>query len=470
MDNSTLDRNRSKPLYVQIYDYFKTEIQRGNLREGEKLPSIREHARELSVSKITVEKAYDQLYSEGYIESAQRSRYTVAASGAFETYPENPISQVNIPEREYKKFPYDFSSGEMDPQGFDFLLWKRYLGKAVGEPHRLMHYGDVQGEKELRAEVARYIHRSRGVQADAGQIIIGPSVQSLLGILCSLLKPDHDRIAFEDPGFKNGWQVFADHNFRIEPIRMKSDGIQVNDLLSSGVRMVYLSPSHQFPTGLIMPVGKRNQLLSWASEVDGLVIEDDYDSEFRYYGSPIPAMKGLDGAERVIYLGSFSKIMPPSLRIAYMLLPQRLLQAFHQQSTLYNQTASTVEQLALASFMADGNLEKQIRRLRKQYQKKRQSLLSELQEQFCETVSIQDTGSGLFIVLDLQTPLSVQELKERAEAAGCRVAFMQAYTLNPHLPISASKQLILYFSSLPAEEIKQAVFLLKKAWSVRNEG
>ncbi len=478
-----VDSSKQRPMYMQIYDYFKREIESGKMCFAEKLPSIRGLAKELSISKITVEKAYDQLLSEGYIENADRSRYTVAHLEQMEIplrtdfTPQVMLGNAsgNVNGRAIRHangleaasdisgVRYDFSSGEMDPGGFDFSLWKRYLGKALTEAERLMRYGHAQGEYELRVQIARYIRQSRGVAATAEQIVIGPGVQSLLATLCSILKKDYRSIAFEDPGFKNGRRVFADHDYKIVPISMQQDGIDIDALAQSAAKLVYVSPSHQFPTGMIMPIGKRNRLLSWVNAVDGLIIEDDYDSEFRYYGRPIPALKGLDMAERVIYLGSFSKFMPPSIRISYVVLPMELMERFHQGAGLYNQAASTTEQLALWRFMEDGHMERQIRRLRKRYQEKRQQFVAAIRKNFGNSAGIQDVGSGLFVIVDITTDKDVDELKQRARASGCRVSFMEEYSIGETSKLP-TKRLPLYFSSIPQAEIETAVSLLRQAW------
>ncbi len=468
MNLITLNSKKITPLYIQLYHYFKTEIESNRLRQFEKLPSIRGLSKSLSISKITVEKAYQQLASEGYIENSDRSRYTV-----------NPLEDVigkttpSIVEATgnqttaiiyNNKVRYDFSSGEMDIEGFDFSLWKRYISKVFLQKERLVGYGSSKGEEELRSEIAKYVHKSRGVSTDKSQIIISAGVQNLLSILCSILKLSHNSIAFEEPGFKNGRRIFADHAFAIKPIKMQTDGINMEALADSGENLVYVSPSHQFPTGYIMPIGRRNQLLNWAQTRNGTIIEDDYDSEFRYYGRPIPALKGLDTSENVVYLGSFSKIMPPSIRISYMILPEKLLESYHQKASLYNQAASTLEQLALAQFMSDGHLERQIRRLRKLYYDKRQLFFTAIRNILGDHVVINENESGLHTLLTIKSELPARELVKRAQQLGCRVAPIEDY----YWEVAPQKlpQIILYFSKIPATEITSAITLLKEAWFI----
>lgn len=457
-----LDHASAEPLYMQLYRHFREEIEQQNLKEGEKMPSIRWLADSLSVSKITVEKAYQQLLCEGYIQSGNRTRYSVgrfvdsawpppappAAAAA-------PASNAGTPVR------YDLASGEMDMEGFDFDLWKRYINKAFADPDRLMRYGDLQGEPELRRQIVAYI-RSRGVNCRHDQVIVAPGVQSLLNILASLLKGEHAGIAFEEPGFKIGRRVWEDREFRIIPVRLRREGIDTDELAASGARLVYVTPSHQFPTGYIMPIGERVRLLNWARQTGATIIEDDYDSEFRYFGRPLPALTGLDTEGAVIYMGSFSKVIPPSIRISYMVLPDRLLERYKKRASLYNQATSAIEQLALARYMADGHLERQIRRLRKLYNEKHALFRDSLRAVFGKRVEINETESGLHMVLTVKSKLTPKELYDRALANGCRIALLQDYYLG-EAPVTPS-QIILYFSKIPAGEIDAAIRLLKEAW------
>lgn len=235
---------------------------------------------------------------------------------------------------------------------------------------------------------------------------------------------------------------------------------------SSGERLVYVSPSHQFPTGYIMPIGRRNQLLHWAETQDGTIIEDDYDSEFRYYGRPIPALKGLDSRGNVVYLGSFSKVIPPSIRISYMVLPDKFLKIYEKKSSLYNQAASTIEQLALAEFMSDGHLERQIRRLRKLYYEKSRIFFDAVKTILGDNVEITENESGLHTLLTVKSPLSAKELQERALTQGCRIAPVEDYYWE--VPSEKLPQVILYFSKIPAGENEGGHYKLKKPHGLPN--
>ncbi|WP_371363993.1 HTH-type transcriptional regulatory protein GabR [Sporomusa rhizae] len=457
-----LDHASKEPLYMQLYRHFRTEIEQNNLKEDNKIPSIRGLADSLSISKITVEKAYQQLLCEGYIKNGNRTRYAV--NRFVESSWPDPVPAVALPaESSTVEVPlrYDLASGEMDMEGFDFVLWKRYINKAFMDQNRLMRYGDLQGEAELRRQIVGYI-RSRGVNCHHKQVIVGPGVQSLLNMLASILKPCHDGIAFEEPGFKIGRRIWEDRGFRIIPVGLRREGIDTDELAGSGARLVYVTPSHQFPTGYIMPIGERIRLLNWAGQTGATIIEDDYDSEFRYFGRPLPALKGLDTEGAVIYMGSFSKVIPPSIRISYMVLPDRLLEIYQKRASLYNQATSTIEQVALARYMADGHLERQIRRLRKLYNEKHALFLDNIRTMLGQRVEINETESGLHMVLTVKSNLTPNELYDRALLKGCRIALLQDYYLG-EAPVTPS-QIILYFSKIPAAEMPAAIRLLKEAW------
>lgn len=460
----SLDPAAAIPLYIQLYQQLKAAIEQIRLPAGARLPSIRKLAITLGISKTTVEKAYQQLVSEGYIDSRERSRYIVntIAADCSQQRPLQPPVAISSLETVDAQIRYDLASGEMDAAGFDFMLWKRCINKVFVDKERLLSYGNNAGEIELRQQIAAYLYQSRGVTAAWQQIIIGAGGQNLLHTVASLLQTEHHQIAFEDPGFKTGRQLMADHDFISVPLQLNPDGLDVRGLYRQAVRLVYVSPSHQFPTGQVMTIGQRNQLLHWADQTGGLIIEDDYDSEFRYQGRPIPALKGLDRGQHVIYLGSFSKVLPPSIRISYMILPDDLLRRYQQQSFLYKQTASSVEQLALARYMAEGQFERQIRRLRKHYQEKGQQFFQTLTQIFGDRIVVNQTDSGIYTIIQVNSALNSAQLVERALKAGCRVIAAEEFYLQP--PVSQRPQIMLYFSKIAAADITAAITALQAAW------
>ena len=458
MDTGFFRLDGDKPFYTQIYTSIKRAIEEGQLEAHQRLPSIRSLADGLSVSKITVERAYEQLYDEGYIIKNPNARYTVAEFNLPRGVPSHP-NTIPLPKKDRTPL-FDFSSGHMDREGFDFAIWRKYLNRTFDDKLPLMEYGNIYGEKNLRQEICSYLFQSRGVSTQPEQIIIGANAQVLLSLLCQLLDKEKDQIAFEDPGFAYGRQIFSNYGFPIHPMSMGTQGFDIQGLAHCKANLCYVSPSHQFPTGTVMSVVQRSRLLNWADAPNNLIIEDDYDSEFRYYGNPIPALKGLDKYEKVVYLGSFSKIIPPSIRVSYMLLPLPLLQKLFTQNTPYSQTASTIDQLTLAAYLADGELERQVRRLRKRYQEKREHCIALLHAIFHGKATLFDNKSGLFVVMQLHNTCSGQELARRALCVGCKVAPITDFAVTP----THDSRILLYFSGIPSESMGEGLQRLHDAW------
>jgi len=458
------EKHPDNPLYIQLYEQIKTEINTNFLQPYSKLPSIRRLAEDLRLSRTTVEAAYQQLAAEGYINSAPKVGYYVNSveHTRYDAEPGQTSSSQEHPFQGEQKLKYDFSSDRLDEDSFDFKLWRRYVNKALKDQERLLTYGSYQGEAELRQEIARYVHGSRGVICNPEQVIIGAGVQSLLQILSGLLTADYGPIGFEEPGFRQARHIFKDHGFTIIPIGIDKEGIKVDLLAASPARVVYVSPSHQFPMGAAMPITRRVQLLNWAHDKRALIIEDDYDSELRYLGRPIPSLQGLNQGASVIYLGTFSKTMLPSLRISYMILPPDLTQVYQAKGRTYNQTSSKIEQLALAAYMHDGWLEKQVRRLRKIYARKNQLLTQAIEEIMKNKVRILGKESGLHILLEVRSSGSPEELARSAERAGVRVQpitnyFMEEKSQKPPL-------VLLAYGGIPTQQIIPAVQALQEAW------
>lgn len=459
-----LNRHSSAiPLYIQLYEYLKKEIISGVLKKDTKLPSIRHLAEYLNLSRTTVEAAYQQLVAEGYIFSKPQAGYYVNALEN-SRYEKKGSLIENQQESEVREpvIRYDFKSDRLDKESFDFMLWKRYINKALEEKERFLTYGLAQGEYELRQQLTRYVHESRGVICTPSQIVIGAGVQSLLHILCGLLRPACSTIGFEEPGFRQAREVFKDHGFHITPVSLNKDGIDIAELSQSMAKAVYVSPSHQFPTGFTMSINKRIQLLNWAHDNGTLIIEDDYDSELRYYGRPIPSLQGLSQGSSVVYLGTFSKILLPSLRISFMVLTPDLLIKYGEKRNQYNQTSSKIEQLALARFIREGQLEKQIKRLRKIYARKNQMLTDAVERIMKNQVRIIGGESGLYILLEVDAQKTAEELAAKALAQGIRVTPVTNYFMKGKK--QQMPQVLLSFAGIPLEDIKPGVELLSKCW------
>ena len=311
------------PLYIQLYNQIKEEILSHGLAAGDKLPSLRKLSAQLGVSITTTELAYNQLLVEGYIVSRPQSGFYVAEISSLKSDVDSshtPIGAYNIDEYTMKDAPYMY-----DLSCFDFNKWKKCAAKVFNDySHLLLFESDPQGEAALRFEIAKYIYSSRGVSASPDQIVIGAGTQQITSHLSRILmKLDVKHVSLESPGYLPVQSMFSDAGFTISHIPVASqEGIDIGRLPTNIPSAVYVSPSNQFPTGAVMPVGKRYELLKWAEENNSYIIEDDYDSELRYFGKPIPALQGLDENGRVVYLGSFSSTLFPAIKISYMVLPQ----------------------------------------------------------------------------------------------------------------------------------------------------
>ena len=460
----TIDPHSAEPLYLQLYQQLKKDIITQALPAESKLPSIRDLAQALTVSKTTVESAYQQLEMEGYIYARQKVGFFACDLSHSSWHHDEPAPLPEIAHPTAPTIRYDFSNDSIDPDSFDFALWRKYVSQTLSaDTSRFFDYGDPMGAYELRFELAKYLHQSRQVNCTPEQIIIGAGTQVLLNLLCGLIKQDYRSIGFEEPGFAYGRYVFQDQGFTITPIPLEEDGLSLAHLKASGLNLVYISPSNQFPTGAVMPIQKRLALLEWIQNRNGLIIEDDYDSELRYFGRPIPSMQGLDGGRSVIYIGSFSKLLLPALRISYMVLPPKLLPVLQQKIAFYNQTASLVEQLSVAHFMADGQLNKQIRKTRKIYARKNQLLLEQLQQVMGDKIRILGKETGLHILLEVLTDQDSQTLTRLAASIGITVTPLSDYSYAPQTA-TEYPLVIMGYGGIHSEQIAPAVRMLNQVW------
>ncbi|WP_411503230.1 PLP-dependent aminotransferase family protein [Brevibacillus centrosporus] len=426
----------SEALYLQLYRYFCGEIQSRRLPSGTRLPSVRALSHHLRVSKTTVETAYHQLLAEGYLESRERSGFYVVDvgwDGSVSAGPQSsrqPVQTGNMEEPVplttvrgvHAAIRYDFHQAQVDAEHFPFELWRRYANQCMQrENHSVLYYGDRQGELALREEIARYLGQARGVQATAEQVVLGAGTQVMITLLGLMFGLRGQAVAMENPGYNGVRAVFQQLGFEVLPIPLEEDGIDVELLEKSGARLVYITPSHQDPTGIVMPYAKRLRLLQWADRTGGYIMEDDYDGEFRYSGRPIPSLQGLDTGGRVIYLGTFSKALLPTIRISYMVLPNSLLPIFHERLIEFDQTASRIHQETLALFMKHGDWVRHIRKMRTLYRKKHEALLRVLQEEMGPSIRITGQDAGMSVTVEVQSMYSSKELSDLAEKAGIRV-------------------------------------------------
>lgn len=453
MKNKDLFRQESGsggPLYLRVYSHYKDLISSGQLPAGARLPSIRRCAQELEVSRTTVEAAYAQLAAEGYAVARPQSGFYAAR---LDYNPKNAgllPKPHSLPEKPPLRF--DFASASVDAESFDFALWRRYIKSALRADQRLLSYGEPQGEPDLRAAICGYVAQSRNVVCSPEQIVIGAGVQSLLHILCALLG-NRSSAGFWNNSFAQGQAVLEDHGFSIRHYRQAADDFSA--LERDGVRLLYLSPSHMDAMGSVMPVSQRLRLLEVARRAGCLVVEDDYDSEFRYFTHPVPSLQGLDGGRSVLYMATFSKLLLPSLRLSFMVLPSSLMDAYKQRGGLYNQTASKAEQIALCQFIRDGHLAAQIRKARKLYMGKSRALCEAAGLAFGPQAQAEVCASGLMVRLTLSGGEPALALQQKAQQAGIAVRVESAGDGNASLLLAST--------GVPADSFREAMRALQAA-------
>lgn len=451
------DENRSKPYYLQLYDYLKQSILRGEITEGEKLPSLRSLAKSTGLSITTVEQAYNQLVVEGYINSKPQSGYYVGRVFSHSRQAVPAASDILCAEVSTSHGNGISSHSEMlfDPECFNFNKWKKCMNKILTEySHTLFFESNPQGEPGLRAELAKYLMSARGVSCNPEQIVIGAGTQQITNQLATLLRIlGIEHVALETPGYMPVRNTFRDRGFAITSVSVAEDGPIIEKLPANISTAAYVSPSNNTFTGSVMPVGRRYQLLNWATANDSYIIEDDYDSELRYFGRPIPSLKGLDSGERVIYLGSFSSTLFAAVKISYMVLPSEMAEVFASIAGKYSQTCSKLEQLTLAMFMETGYYQTHIKKLRKLYSQKLIAITEAFNSDAADFVHVTNKSSGMNITVSVETHKPPSQLKKDAEKTGI-----------PSMHIDNSSSLILYYNQIPLNDIPQTVNRLLSLW------
>lgn len=460
-----LDQKQRQPLHIKIYNQIKSQITAGTLEPHAKLPSIRSLCAELSVSHNTVEYAYQQLLSEGYIYSKPKSGYYVSLLDA--EFPQPSLKNANsystsISEKQ-PVYSLDFHPASLAPESFPVSLWRKLMAECLqDETRQFAGYGSRKGDWALRSEIRNYLARSRGVICDTEQIVVCSGLQDSLAIIVPILRSNHSLLAVEEPGHFIPRSVFRNHLFATTPVPVNSDGLDLSVLQASHSTVVYVTPSHQFPLGHIMPVANRLKLIDWAESVGGVIIEDDYDSELRYQGSPVPALQGLHPQANIIYIGTFSKVLSPALRVSYMVLPKQMLERYQHLFYESASSASLVEQRTLYKFMAEGYWERHLRKMRTIYKKKHDMLVQAVNRHFGEKAVIIGQGAGLHVVLELfNSVLSEAELIRRAQEREIRLFPLSKTYMTKH---TGKNLIMLGFGGIDSDEIDRGIELLYQAW------
>ena len=459
-----LKEDGKEHLYQQIYNYIKNEIRRGSLSAGQKLPSTRRLAEHLQVSRSTVDFAYGQLLSEGYIESRPYKGHFVCE--ITKLYHPAPVSGKEEETPKEASAAYDFSPNGIDITAFPFSTWKR-ISKDVlmDEERNVFELGAPKGDQRLREAICGYLHGSRGVECTPGQIIVGAGNDYLLMLLQKILGTAQ-RVAVENPAYMRAARIFASGGYEVTPVDLDENGMRIDLLKKSRARIAYITPSHQFPTGVVMPIGRRMEILSWAKEgEERYIIEDDYDSEFRYKGMPIPSMQASDGEGKVIYLGTFSKSIAPAIRISYMVLPKPLLNIYEEKLWFISSTVSRIDQAILYRFLEDGYFERYLNKMRKLYKGKHDLLLERLKP-FKKAFRIRGEYAGLHILLEDRRGWSEKEIIEAAEKEECWVYGMGGYMLKEPEQGGGPGTVIVGYAALTEEQIIEGTDRLKKAWRI----
>lgn len=458
MKNTIFILKEGTPKYKQIYEQFKSFIERGDILPNNPLPSIRQLADSLQVSRNTTLMAYEQLVAEGYIRGEGRKGYFVNEL--------EPVLFQNTfipPHKKHKEtvtpVQIDFRAGSVDQTNFPLEVWRRISNKVL-TLRESFRYGEPFGEVCLREQIAAYLFQSRGVKTEPDAIIIGSSTQQMLIHLGQILKDEFAGIIIEDPGYDGAMEAFRFHRFTIETLPVYETGANFSKLEKLRSRIIYVTPSHQSPLGVSMSIQQRQLLIHWAKNKNGFIIEDDYDSEFRYTQQPFPALASIDST-RVIYLGNFSKSFLPGIRLSYMVLPQLVLDRYKNQFLHFESTSSLLSQLTMAKFMEEGEWNRHIKRMRLVYKRKMQCLVSELKEHFKQSTSIIGEQSGLYVLVKVHLNRSEEWLIERASIYGVKVYPTSIYFIKNHPGEAIIK---IGFSNLTCDEIQRGVKLLKEAW------
>ena len=446
------DKKLKKPMYQQIYLSIRQAIEDGSLKKGDKLPSIRGLSNDRGISKTTVTGAYDQLCVEGYIESRPQRGYYVAAE--ISKLPQKTDTAENG-EKKSRYYAYDFSGKSIDESIIDLAEWRKNVKDIVNRSYLLTSYGDVQGEEALREALHKYALGTRSVNANAQNIVVGAGSQALLYLLCSLFGFGKT-IAVEQAAFVQAEAVFRSFDYDVEYFEQDAYGVTIDSLKELSPEIVLINPNFSGSRGDSMPVNRRLEIIKWARQNNALILEDDYNGELRYRTLPIPCVQHYD-VDNTVYIGSFSKVLLPSVRLSYTVLPELLMNRFNKVRHLMNQTASKTEQLALANYINYGKIDVHLRKARRVYLEKSKTLIAAVERYFPNT----DYGfneTALYLTLPLPESADKKIIEEALERESVRL-----------MPYDREKNRIaLSFSGIAQEKLVEGVRILSKVISAHK--
>ena len=475
----SLDRTSTIPLYQQLTEKIRLAILAGRLQRDRKLPSSRSLAKSLTISRSTVTLSYEQLESEGYLETRRGSGTYVCHQIPDEWLKSQPIEsveekiEINYSLSEYAKnlaaidrlsvnepnCEISFRYGNPAVEYFPLEAWRKLIAHHMHSSGELLNYfADAGGYLPLRQEIANYLGQSRAVNCTWEQVIIVNGSQQALDLITRTLLNPGDWVAVEEPGYLGARCCFTSQLAKLQPIKVTSTGLNVESLSKSDrdYKLVYVTPSHQFPTGVTMSISQRIALLQWAQKTNTLIIEDDYDSEYRYGSQPIPALQGMDRANSVIYIGTFSKTMFPALRIGYLVVPPDLIAIFKKAKWLCDRFCPILEQHAVADWIRLGYFAKHLRRMRQLYNLRRQALITAFVKYFGDRVTILGENAGIHLMAKIESDLSDEMIIQQAAAAGIGLVCAREYYLQPQ----NTGEFIFGYGQLEEAEIDRGILRL----------
>lgn len=461
-------------LYEHLYKEIKNDILIGNLKAHEKLPSKRALAAHLNVSVVTVENAYSQLLAEGYIYSKPKSGFYVCdvkaedadvvgvRNACYTSRSEDHVTEHSHVIREHAESPgqnrffADFVNNSTLSENFPFSTWTKLMRETMmDDREKLMKRSPSGGIFELRKAIADYLYQFRGMSVSPNQIIVGAGTEYLYGLIIQLLGRD-SVYGVENPGYQKIQHIYDAYQVKCCYIDMDESGVNIDSLERSGADVVHISPSHHFPTGTVTPASRRYELLGWAAKQEGrYIIEDEYDSEFRLVGNPIPALQSIDASDKVIYMNTFSKSLSSTIRISYMVLPIPLMVRYNHVLSFYACTVSNFDQYTLTRFIQEGYLEKHINRMRKFYRNSRDRILGCIRNhRLYPQVTIKEENAGLHFLMEIDTSYTDREMVDRAAAAGINISSLSQYCHGKEQ--EDSHTLVINYSGIEEDIIEEA--------------
>jgi GntR family transcriptional regulator/MocR family aminotransferase len=458
-----LDIEGQLPIYQQLYLYIKEEIKEGHIPCNMKLPSKRKLSSHLNISQNTVQAAYEQLIAEGYIQAFEKKGFYVNKLDYLQSLKVVPIIDEGVSTENSSVIRYDYSYHGVDDSSFPFGTWRRLTKEVINEYDRdFLQMGDSLGLYRLRFVIASYLHQSRGVSCTENQIIISSGTEMLFQSLIQLFDKSYI-YAIENPGYEKLNQLFRGNRAFYTAIRIDENGMIPKEIERIQPNVLCITPAHQFPSGQIMPINRRIRLLNWANQgSDRYILEDDYDSEFKYSGKPIPALQGIDENEKVIYMGSLSKSISPTLRVSYMVLPSHLMMRYRKELSYQLCPVPMIEQKVLCRFIEDGYFERHLNKMRNIYKRKRELLVASLLR-INPNIRILGADAGLHLLIQVPNKMDEEQLVHTASLVGVRVYQCSTYYTNlTDLPETPS--ILLGYAMITESAIEVSCKLLQKAW------